>query len=336
MGNSEFFEKLLARIDRDDRFILTTHRNPDPDGLGAELALQYLLRERYGKDVLIVNHDPISERYKFLDPEGRTRTCAQSDPRDLTGRTVIMLDNSDLERCGDVRQFVKEDHSNLIIVDHHDGIQPDFEVQFQNAGIGSTSEMIYELYVLTETEPPLTVARGLYAGLIADTGHFRYRKTRPRSHQIAADLLRLGVEPPDVAEKLFDSFAVERLLIKRELYRRMDLNESRTIAWFRINKRDIEDMNGSPEDIEGVINELLEPGEIKIALLFSQREAELTRVSVRSKGTVDILPAVAYFGGGGHRNAAGATIHAAMDEAVRTFLPLAEKCLAEHLEVNAL
>ncbi len=327
MENREFFEKLLARICRDERFILTTHRSPDPDGLGAELALRYLLRERFNKDVEIVNHDPISERFRFLDQARVSRALDQVNPVSLVGRTVIMVDNSDLDRCGNVRQFIQDDHRNLVIIDHHDGIQSDYEVQFQNPSIGSTSEVVYELFELTETVPTLEVARGLYAGLIADTGHFRYRKTRPRSHQIAARLLQLSVDPPSVAEQLFDSFAVERLLLKRELYRRLEMNEKRNIAWFRIRKSDFETLNGTAEDIEGVINELLEPGDVKIALLFSQRDVELTRVSVRSKGDVDMLPAVAYFGGGGHRNAGGASIHMGLDEAIKAFLPQAEKCL---------
>ena len=336
MDNGEFFEKLLARLRREDRFLLTTHRNPDPDGLGAQIALRHLLANHFQKDVRIVNQDPISTRFAFLDPEGHARTLDESNPQELTGRTVVMLDNSDLDRCGGVRQFVHEDLSNLIIIDHHDGIEADYEVQFQNAAIGSTSEIIYELLELAGIQPPFEVARGLYAGLIADTGHFRYRKTRPRSHMIAARLLECGVNPPEVADELFDSFEVERLLIKRELYKRLELNEERTIAWFRISKREIENLGGSSEDIEGVINELLEPGDIKIALLFSLRDAELTRVSVRSKGSVDMLPAVTYFGGGGHRNAAGATLHMELDEAIQTFLPRAEKCLADYFALNAL
>lgn len=324
---AQFFDRLLERVWRAERFLITTHRNPDPDGIGAELGLDLLLRSR-GRDSLIYNHDPISPRYSFLDPENRIKSTRNSiSPAELEGRTVVMVDNADPARSGDAGKLVLPDFSNLIIIDHHDGMHTDRDVHFMRPDFGSTSEMVFELLERNQVTPPLEIARALYAGIVIDTGHFRYRKTRPGTHRIAAKLIELGVEPSAMAEALLATWPAGRLRGRSLLYSRLQLDEENGVAWFAIRKTELLEINAAPDDIDGIVNELLEADEIAAAALFVERDAKVTRVSARSKGDTDLLPACVRYGGGGHKNACGATIPLDLEQAVEEFIPAVASCV---------
>lgn len=329
--SEQLYGNLLKRLLAGDRFLLTTHRGPDPDGIGAELALEYLLREK-GKDVIIYNHDPVPLRYRFLDPERRVKDVGMNIPReDLSGRTVVFLDNSDLQRSGDAGSYVSADRSNLVVIDHHDGLPSDFRSVFLDANAGSTSEMVYHLLVKAGVELNSSIAASIYAGMVVDTGHFRYQKTKPETHRVAARLLELGVNPADMGDRLFSSWSVSRLWGRRLLYDSMRVDEERRIAWFSIRRRQLDEVSASFDDLDGILNELIEADEILAAVLFTEREADRTKASLRSKGEVDLLPAVKRYGGGGHRNACGATLSLGLERAVEEFVPIVAGCVRPYL-----
>ncbi len=328
MKLEEVIPRFRDRLLRDPKFLLTTHRTPDPDGIGAELAIDYVLRH-HGKDVIILNQDPVPPKYRFLDLERRIGNYATigNGGHSARGRTVVMLDNSDVDRTGEISRFVEEDRSNLVIFDHHDAGNPDFENTFQVAEAGSTSEMAYELLILEGLPIPGWLATAIYAGIVFDTGFFRYSKTKPRTLRIGAELMEKGVRPSEIAEALYSSHPVERLYLKKELYAHMKLTPDQRVAYFQIRKSDVEKMNLTLDDLDGIINELIEPDPVQIGILFTEREPGMTRVSLRSRGSVNLIPAVQQYGGGGHKNACGATIRLDLEEAVREFIPLASSCI---------
>jgi len=326
LSTAEHLDMLLARILKEDRFILTTHRTPDPDGLGAEIALQYLLKTK-GKDVLIVNPEPVPGKIRFVDPDAHaTDFKSVKDKSVLENRTVTILDNSDLGRIDDLVAYVKPDHSNLIIIDHHDGMKPDYVVNFAFPEMGSSCEVVYELLEKTGTPLNDAVARSLYAGIVADTGNFRYRKTSSRTHEIAAKLMHFGINPARVAEDLFENSPLARLLLKKRLYSSLVIEQGR-LAYFTARKTDLQELALTNEDLDGVVNELIESEAVQAGILFTEREPGVTKVSVRSRGSVDMLDSVRKFGGGGHKNACGATIFKDLEEAVADFVPEALQCL---------
>ncbi len=327
--NDPALPKLLDRILEEDRLLLTTHRTPDPDGLGAELALQALLEWR-GKDVIIVNPEPAPKRIRFVDPENRAQDLRHLEDKSvLDERTVVIIDNSDLRRIDDLAAYVREDRSNLIIIDHHDGMQADQKSIFAFPNAGSSCEIIYELLDLAGFSMTPTIAAAVYAGIVADTGNFRYRKTTARTHEIAARLMRFGVNPADMAEKIFENTPLARLILKKKLYSNLVIEQGR-LAYFKVRKSDLEALGLTIEDTEGLVNELIEAESILTGLLFTERQPQLTKVSVRSRGSTNMLAAVQKFGGGGHKNACGATLYMDIDAAVKEFIPEALRCLDEN------
>ncbi|MBL8021464.1 MAG: bifunctional oligoribonuclease/PAP phosphatase NrnA [Leptospirales bacterium] len=319
-------ELLLQRLMEEEKFLLTTHRTPDPDGLGAELGLLHLLKCK-GKDAIIMNSEPVPVKMRFVDPENLAADMKSlKDKSVIEGRLIVVVDNSDLKRIDDLQAYVREDKSNLVIIDHHDGMLADNRIMFAFPSTGSSCEVVFELMSLAGVEPTESVARSLYAGIVADTGNFRYRKTDSRTHEIAAKLMRFGINPADVAEKLFENSPLARLLLKKKLYAGMVIEQGR-LAYFKIRKSDIIELGLSLDDLDGVVNELIESDDIQAGILFTEREAQQTKVSVRSRGSINMLASVEKYGGGGHKNACGATIPMDLETAIADFIPEALRCL---------
>ncbi|MCE9596646.1 MAG: bifunctional oligoribonuclease/PAP phosphatase NrnA [Spirochaetia bacterium] len=317
---------LLKRLLGEEKFLLTTHRTPDPDGLGAELGLLHFLKSK-GKDALIMNSEPVPVKMRFLDPENQASDMKSlKDRAIIDGRLIVCVDNSDLKRIDDLQAYVREDQSNLVIIDHHDGMHADNQVMFAFPTTGSSCEIVYELMTLGGVEPTEPVARSLYAGIVSDTGNFKYKKTNSRTHEIAAHLMRFGINPAEVAERLFENSPLARLLLKKKLYAGMVIEQGR-LAYFKIRKSDVIELGLSLDDLDGVVNELIESDDIQAGILFTEREAQQTKVSVRSRGSISMLASVVKYGGGGHKNACGATIPMDLETAIADFIPEALRCL---------
>ncbi len=321
MENKDRYNKLYVRLMQAESIVISTHRGPDADGLGAEIALFEMLSS-LKRQVRILNQDPIPEKIRFVDPGNRVQHLNKGEEAPhLDSCTVVSLDNSDPARLGPVQALIKADRSNLIIVDHHDAIESDENIFFEFPDISSTSEIVFELFQLSGQLMPLEVAMAVYTGIVSDTGSFQYRKTSSRTHEIASMLLKIGVRPESVAERLNFSSPVGRLSLKKLLYERLSFDSEQLIAYFTISYRDLQELNLTFDDLEGVVNELIEPSQIRIGILFSEREPGITKVSVRSKGDDDVVPVISRLGGGGHKNAAGATVHMSLLETVDQVVP---------------
>jgi len=319
-------EILLARLLAQDKILLTTHRTPDPDGLGAELGLQNLLQTK-NKDVLIINSEPLPVKMRFLDPEHRALDMKSlKDKSCIDGRTIVIVDNSDLARIDQLQQYVRPDKSNFIIIDHHDGMQGDSHTVFAFPETGSSCEIVCELFDAAQVPITESVCIPLYAGIAADTGNFKYRKTSPRTHEVAARLMEFGLNPAEIAERLFEQSPLARLLLKKRLYANMVIEQGR-LAYFKVRMNDVIELGLSLDDLDGVVNELVESDDIQAGLLFTERAPGQTKVSVRSRGSVNMLASVTRYGGGGHKNACGATIPMDLESAIVDFIPEALRCL---------
>ena len=190
---------ILDEIGRHDRFLLTTHVNPDGDGLGSEAGLAHLLRDR-GIEAVITNPTPTPPRFEFLfeDLPGADRTGEAI--RELRrADTIIVLDISDLGRLGMLSETVRERGVPVACVDHHvsEGVLPDGP-RYLDPGAAATGELVFELAVANGWTMTEEAARGLYVAILTDTGGFRFSNTRPRTLRIAAELLEAGVDPEQI------------------------------------------------------------------------------------------------------------------------------------------
>jgi phosphoesterase RecJ-like protein len=323
------YVKLLNVLKSQDRFLITTHTNPDHDGIGAEIGLDHLLRS-IGKESIIVNPEVISEARRYLDPMGRILSVDSIRGNLHNGNHMIVgVDTGETRRIEHIRELIPG--ANLIFIDHHDTGSPDGKTLFQFASIGSSCEIIYELIELAEVPLPVDVANALYTGIIADTGSFRYGKTTPRTHEIAARLLAAGVSPQMMSEYLYSSSPVQRLYARRELYSSMKILEEERVVYFTLTTEMLQRIGISYDNLAGIVNEPLEAKNISCSILFFAKEPGITKLSIRSKSGIDMLPAATRYGGGGHKNACGATIPLDLDAAIREFIPWAVDCVKNTL-----
>lgn len=300
--------KLLRIFQLEDNFIITTHKNADADGIGSELGLEYLLG-KFGKTRIILNPEPLGEKLEFLDIHKKIRSINEEQNFSIPENPkVVILDNSNISRIGEVEKFLKPDKSNLIIIDHHDGIQP-FEGLFCFPEISSTSEIIYELTELANLELDTPTASAIYAGIVMDTGQFKYSKTQPRTHEIAAILIgKYGVKAESIIRQMFEDSSHKVLLFKKDVFSTLQVFPENELATVEIPQALMQKYGFTSNPLEGITNELLSPKDIKIAVTFIEQDAETVKISFRSKDDYDVCEIAKRYDGGGHKNASGALV----------------------------
>ncbi|MBE7413282.1 MAG: bifunctional oligoribonuclease/PAP phosphatase NrnA [Leptospiraceae bacterium] len=319
MSDKQKFELLFQKLSSFNDFLLTTHSNSDPDGIGSEIGLYYLLT-KLGKSVRILNPDKTPEKYTFMDPQCR---ITYIDPDRMTNfydsSTVVILDNSDLKRIGEVQNFIKKDLSNLIAIDHHDEVDY-YSGLFLFSDIGSTAEIVCELFEIAGIEPDYTSALALYLGIVMDTGQFKYSKTRPRTYEIASKLVRHNFPVEEILRKLYEDYPYERLFLKRDIYQTLSVEPENGLASVVVTHEVLKKYKNSNGLGEGIANELLGPKEIFIAVMFTELPDSKVKISFRSKGNYNVCNVAKEFLGGGHANAAGAVVNGDLSKTKKEIL----------------
>ena len=279
--------------------LLTSHERPDGDSLGSQLALGAALRQ-LGKQVRIIDYDPAPDLYAFLPDLG---TIEISD--NVTDRfdTVVVLECSSLDRTG-LRGL---DERPLINIDHHPGNVMYGTLNWHDESACACAELVSEL--IDTLGVPLTpaMATQLYVAILTDTGSFRHANITPRTFTICQKIAATGINPTDVASQVYNNGSLGRLRLTGMLLERMQLEHGNRVAVLRLNDAMLAEAGCTPDDIEGIVNIPLAARDVQAVVFFKDTGAAL-RVSLRSKGSVDVRQVAVSFGGGGHRNAAGLTI----------------------------
>lgn len=300
---------VLPILDAAGDIALTTHVNADGDGAGSQTALAAWLLGR-GKRVALTNPTPYPERYRYLLPEGveLLDPGPEQDARLRTVDLLVVLDTGEASRIGRVAKAIRDDA--VVVLDHH----PTSAESIPGPGVRdpsacATGEIIYDLLRLGDPgdwQPAIIEA--LYAAIETDTGSFRFSNTTPRTHMIAADLLRRGVDPEQVYRHLHGTVPLKRLGILRIALNNLETDPDLPITWITIPREVTHDMDATADDLEGVAEYARSVEGTEVALLFRETLDGATKVSFRSNGAVDVNAVAREFGGGGHVKASGALV----------------------------
>jgi bifunctional oligoribonuclease and PAP phosphatase NrnA len=315
--NRDAVERIRQEIERARTILLTTHLNPDGDGLGSEIALSAHLRGK-GKTVLVRNPDAMPERYRFLDPEGEIRAFDPvASPAEISGCDLLFtLDNGSLHRLGAMEGPVKHSAAIKVCVDHHSVTDPFWTINLIDETACATGEMIYELVTAFGDPPARPAAVALYTAMVTDTGSFRFSKTSPRSHRVAGELLRAGVDPAWVYEQVYERQAEGFLRLMGAAFSQFHLEAGGKLAWVALTRKQIVDWGAEQADTSEILNHLFTVNGVRVCLLFKELPDGRIKVSFRSKGTLDVHQVASRYGGGGHRNAAGAVVDGPLESAI--------------------
>ena len=288
-----------------DRFLLTTHENPDGDALGSLLATHRIL-EALGKDsvmFLAAKEFPLPVEYRFLPLE----EVFHEPPADISDRIVIFLDCGNIDRMP--VDFLQNSDNRVINIDHHHDNTRFGTINLVDVEASCTAEIVFDLAGLLGVELTPEIANALYVALVTDTGKFMYENTDARSHRMAAGLIEAGVEVNDVYRRLYEHAPMEKLKLLARALERIERRDDGRLAVTYISSDDYRSTGASEALTEGVIDHLRTiDGTVVAAVVRDQGESgrAARKVSMRSTdGRVDVSAIARVHGGGGHRRAAG-------------------------------
>ena len=310
---------IVEAIRARQRFVISSHSRPDGDSIGSQLAAAYALRA-LGKQVTVVNADPAPPPLMQFPGVPEIRIADRADGE---FDAAIIMECGDLARTGvaGLERFF------VINIDHHPGNSAYGQANWFDASAAACGEMVFDL--VRELNVPLTrdIATHIYLAILTDTGSFHYSTLSPRTFDICRETLEAGVDPVLVARNVYDSNNIGRLKLFGALLNAMQIDPTARIAIMYFDHEMARRTGGTYEDTEGIINLPLTVKEIQAVVFFKQAEGDEYRVSMRSKGDIDIGAVAKEFGGGGHKNAAGCTVTGPIDALQKTFIEKIEEAI---------
>lgn len=320
MVSEQGHELFTALLQSTQQLVLTTHMLPDGDAIGSQISLARFLTS-HGKKVRIANQDPTPEILHFIRHENvpiELYQPAVHDPLLRAADLVLLLDNSAPDRLGEMESIMRDASVRTLCIDHHPSRDAPWTYQILDEEACATAVMIYELTRRCGWQPDLAAAQAIYVGLVTDTGFFRFNSTNAQAHEVAAELLRLGVRPARTYQAIYErnSLAFTRLLGHALSQLRVDAGGA--VASVHITRELIDGLDAEHVDTSEVTTVLLAMDAVQVALLFRELTGGRIKVSLRSKGAVDVHRLAAEFGGGGHRNASGIVLSGGLWEVSET------------------
>ena len=301
------------------RFVLSSHSRPDGDSIGSQLAMAYALRA-LDKTATVVNADPAPAPLAAFPGVPDIRIARQVDG-DFDA--AIIMECGDLARTG----VSGLDRFFVVNIDHHPGNTGYGRINWFDAQAAACGEMVFDLIRALGVRLSPEMATHIYLAILTDTGSFHYSSISPRTFEICRDCLEAGVDPVMVARNVYDSNNMGRLKLFGAVLSAMQIDPAGHIAIVYLDHEMARAAGGTYEDTEGLINLPLTVKEIQAVVFFKQEEGEQYRVSMRSKGEIDIGAVAKSFGGGGHKNAAGCTVSGAIDALQKTFVEKIEEAI---------
>lgn len=311
-------DQVLTSIGERDRFLVTSHARPDGDAIGSALATRQLL-EALGKRVDTVMADPVPVIYR---PLPHSEKIVHS--RSVNGgyEAAIILECDSVQRTG--LSGVNAAGRTLINIDHHNSAKPFADVNWIKRDACATGEMIYELVRAAGVRLTPEMATCLYTAVLTDTGSFCFMGTNAHTFALAEELVRAGAEPARVAQRVYFANPESKMRLLGEALQTMQRRGN--LMWMHITQEHMRRAGALEEDCEGLVNYALGIEGIETALFFRELPDGRFRVSLRSKGAVDVAGIAERFGGGGHRCAGGCSVPGPLDRAVDAIVKLVEEC----------
>jgi len=305
------WEKLSNQIAKSENILLSTHRDPDGDGIGSEIGFYYYLKS-INKNVSILNISPTPDKYKFLDQENIIEEYNHHHNKLISNYDLlIVFDLGDFTRLGEIGEIAKEDNIDIINMDHHHlRDESPYLLSIVNVKSPSTTYMIWKYFdYLNINTKPLDdrIAIALYAGLVNDTGSFRYSSVTSDAHNMASHLLKSNVNPDNVFTNIYENRSISNINLKAEMTKNIKFLNDNMIAYAVINKEIFEATHSDPEDAEGFSEFMRGINGVEISFSLTEKN-DSYKISFRSSGTHTVNDVAGLFDGGGHFFAAGCTV----------------------------
>ncbi len=301
------FQQLTELIQQNTSFVLTTHVNPDGDGIGSVLTM-YRILKAHGKEVSIINISETPHYLRFLDKSNVIeRFDLQIHPEKFASCDVfIALDFNTVDRMGKMSPVFASVKGKKICIDHHQNPQPVFDLYVCSIEYCATGHILYDYISKSKIVPFANEhAEPLYAAVMTDTGSFRFERTTPDVHRLAARCLEQGVNPTEMYRQIYDQNPFGKMTLLGHALSATELyGDNGEIAVMTVTQQQLADTGMREDDTDGFINICMSVGSVKMGVKFLELKQGF-KISLRSKGEIPVHTFAAKYGGGGHKNAAG-------------------------------
>lgn len=301
------FEKLKNIVLSNSSFLLTTHVNPDADAIGSETAFYHILK-KLGKKVYIINHSATPYNLEFFNKENVIHKFDEVEHKNIFNLVdvLVALDFNRADRTVRMEDYFRSSTRLKICIDHHQDPENFVDHQFIDTESCATGQIIYNFIKHTKIVGlDFNIAEPIYAAIMTDTGSFRFDRTTSEVHTIIAELLKLGVHPEQVYDKLYDQSKFSKIKLLGRALNSITLLAANKLGYMIITQKDFDELGAIESDTENFVNYNLSIENVVLGIFFIQLKNGF-KVSFRSKGNIPVNKLANEFGGGGHTNAAGA------------------------------
>jgi len=318
MGERHNIHGVLNAIEHGRRFLVSAHARPDGDAVGSMLACAMIL-EQLGKQVDMISCDRVPLIYRSLPCASAIRQVSRVD---VDYDVVILLECDGLERS----RLRGLDGRFLINIDHHVSGRTFANINWIDTEACAVAEMIYKLAMLAGVRITPEMATCLYTAVLTDTGSFCYDGTDAHTFELAAELVRHGARSALIAKDVYFSHPTSKMLLLGAAL--SNLRREGRLAWMWVTHEDMVRTNAAEEDCEGLVNYAIAIAGVDVAIFLRELSNHRVRLSIRSKGDVNVARIAERFGGGGHQHASGCTIDGPLPDAAEMILDVARHTLS--------
>ena len=313
--NTHTVEEIKQLLSKPQKIVITCHHKPDADALGSSLALcSYLQKKEH--EVLVITPSDYpwflnwmvgNDKVLVFDPK-KERSKKSTEKAFKEANIIFCLDFSAIERVQDLKEILVNAPATKILIDHH--LEPEHFTKYElwDTTAAATTELVYEFITkMGDTDLiDIPIAECIYAGIMTDTGSFRFPSTTAKVHTIIADLIRIGVDNHKIHNLVYDNNSEDRLrFLGFALSEKLIVLQNKKTAYFCISEAELLKFNSKTGDTEGLVNYALSIEGINFAALMIERP-DAVKLSFRSRGQFSVNDfARKYFDGGGHKSAAG-------------------------------
>lgn len=298
--------QVVELIENKQKFGITTHIKPDGDGVGSSLGLCWLLQS-LGKSAEVIVRGEVPVAYQTLPGAAQIRNIEKVDTE---YDAIFIIECSDLARPG----IAGLENEFTVNIDHHATSGHFGTINWIDSTASAVGEMIYNLCKAIGGRVTREIAECVYMALVTDTGSFHFSNTTDRTLKVASELIKAGVKPAAISESVYNNYPWSRIELMRQVVATIKRNEAGTVAWMR-QTLDMRENSGAVDgDNNGFVNIPLAARDVLASIYMREVGPGRYRISLRSKGDINVARVAETFDGGGHKNAAGFQIEGDWDE----------------------
>ena len=329
------WKTLYQQIETSERILLSTHENPDGDGLGSAYAMYNYLKN-LKKDCRIIHISELPSEYMFFNNDNAIETynSAYHDIWISKIDLALIFDVGDFRRLRDIGDLLTSNRKHVVNIDHHPDLSDGrFAENFINVDAAATGEMVYDFLMSNNIKLTKFMAEGIYTAVMTDTGSFCYSNTNQKCHQIAIESIDLGVNTSKIYQTVYENRSPAQVALLGEILNNLGYDLDGELAWFSISQEMMSKVGATKKDVDGFTDFVRSIRGVEVAIMFFELNSKTTRINFRSKGKYVINDIAKFFDGGGHKFASGALAEKELSEIVSEVL---EKTKSSIISQNGL